>query len=365
MPWFRKYTLLFALIASGLLASPARASDAVPSPRPGHYNEGLGSSLLLKADGRFDWHVGPKGNARVVGDWRVRDRMLTLHPDPPAGERFSPLAQDAPWSEAADLALRSTLIAEIEKARLRSCPYIASIHAAALNSALLANGRKIEPDRRRAAEAREQSSRALQDLRQRVDAYHASVEAGRVAEAEGLLVTMQQDIAAAFTAESERTFAGGDASETGFLRALDEIHARCAPPSQEAGPLRYAVLIENAPGTRFAPQVLVKFRTASAASQTTEAHARNRDDASPGAWAAWASDAPVVEIRLFWEGGPDEGLRVDPAPPGRVRRVVFNDLGGNRPVFDEPVQMRLVDDGFVMVGTEWRYDWRRAENDGD
>ncbi len=365
MPWFRKYTLLFALIASGVLAPSASASDAMPSVRPGHYNEGLGSSLLLKADGRFDWRVGPKGNARVVGDWRASDRMLTLHPDPPTGARFSPLAQDAPWSEAADLALRSTLAADFEKARLRSCPYLASIHAAVLNSALLANGRGIEPDRRRAAEARERSSQALQDLRQRIDAYHAAVEAGRVAEAEGLLATMQGDVSAAFSAEMERTFAGGDASDTTFHRALDDIHARCAPSPQEAGPLRHAVLIENAPGARFAPQVLVRFRTASGATRTTETHFRNREGEAPSAWAAWASDAPVVEIGLFWEGGPAEGLRIEPAPPGRVRRVVFDDLGGSHPVFDGPVQMQRVGDGLVMVGTAWRYDWRRPENDGD
>ena len=78
-----KKTLLSLLACAALCTHPAMAADQPAAALAGHYYlQGVtevGSELLLKADGRFEWMLA-YGNTdqQASGDWRVAGNDVTL-----------------------------------------------------------------------------------------------------------------------------------------------------------------------------------------------------------------------------------------------------------------------------------------------
>jgi hypothetical protein len=83
--FFSRFSALSCLLASAALVWPlaAGAADQAPSSLPGHYYlQGVmevGSELLLKKDGKFEWMLS-YGNTdqQASGDWRVAGDTVTL-----------------------------------------------------------------------------------------------------------------------------------------------------------------------------------------------------------------------------------------------------------------------------------------------
>lgn len=78
-----KKSLSFLLFCSAVLSLPASAADATAASLPGHYYlEGareVGSELLLKKDGKFEWMLSYGAvDQQASGEWRASSGEVTL-----------------------------------------------------------------------------------------------------------------------------------------------------------------------------------------------------------------------------------------------------------------------------------------------
>lgn len=78
-----KKSLSFLLFCSAVLSPPASAADATASSLPGHYylkdTREVGSELLLKKDGKFEWMLSYGAvDQQASGEWRASNGKVTL-----------------------------------------------------------------------------------------------------------------------------------------------------------------------------------------------------------------------------------------------------------------------------------------------
>lgn len=158
----------FSLLALALLASPARAADPTEDRQraalAGHYYlEGameVGSELVLKPDGRFEWSLSyGAADQYASGSWSVgADSILLTTQAPKSGKPLFSLDEVAPWNPNAQKRLEEFAAERRDRLIEEACGFVKTYRVGMEHGELNAIAAQAaddpnDPAPRRAAEA--------------------------------------------------------------------------------------------------------------------------------------------------------------------------------------------------------------------
>lgn len=147
---------LIALVLATIAAHAQAADDLA-----GHYYlngvREVGSELLLKPDGRFQWYLSYGAmDQQAEGTWtRAEGRVLLQADLPPEGEGWAYLKDSRDWDEAAEYSWRRQLHQAALDGIEARCPFLHAAPATSASPAMEANDEVDEATLRRAVAAQE------------------------------------------------------------------------------------------------------------------------------------------------------------------------------------------------------------------
>lgn len=355
-------------IALLLLPIMLTAQAAPPDAFVGHYYlsgvREVGSELLLKENGRYQWFLSYGAvDQSSDGGWKVVADEIVLTPDPkPAGKKALTLGPTAPWDAGSELLAQQTAHREQIAAIRVNCPFLpdeTDSPATSMPASVMSPATQAQLDRARKALASEQATRAAYERAGAAAMQPGADQADRHAAA-------RQARLAWDAAHDELLHADSEASLPWRATTEPKLPKPCQLPQE---PTSYQV--DNIPSAKWIrgvaviigdPEVRMRFSGFRVEFIHSDGHIATGVTSNGGrAWAALRPGATVSSIRITIPDRNEGVLMTETFAVSNLRDSVqlinFNSAQFTQPAFDE---LRLKISGKELIGPRGRGRYSRA-----